>query len=75
MLQVPFRIFITATFIGIIPASFIYSSIGNSLAKVIDKPEFQDNIILDPTIILALFGLGALALLPPIYQKLKKKKL
>ena len=66
------NIFFAATFIGIIPGSFVYTSIGVAMKRVIDTPEFSANIALDPKIIIALSGLGILSLIPIIWKKFKK---
>lgn len=73
-LRIPFKTFVTATFLGIIPASFVFTSIGVAMSEIIDNEEFSPTIIVEPKIILALCGLGLLALLPVLYKKIKKTK-
>lgn len=68
VLQMPLRTFIIGTFMGIIPGSFIYVSLGNALKDVILTPTFTPKIILEPKFILALVGLGILSLLPVFYK-------
>ncbi len=68
-LQIPFRTFFLGTLIGIVPGSFVYVSIGVALHDVIQKPDITPNLILDPKILIALTGLGILALLPVIYKR------
>lgn len=70
--QVPLRIFLLTTFLGIIPGTWVYVSIGVALRDVIQKPNFTANIVLEPTILMALIGLGVLSLLPVLYKQLKK---
>lgn len=61
-----------ATFLGIIPATFVYSSVGTGLDSLFDSgEEFTAAGILTPEIILALVGLAVLALLPVAYRKFK----
>jgi uncharacterized membrane protein YdjX (TVP38/TMEM64 family) len=71
--QIPIRTFCLGTFIGIIPGSFVYVSIGVAFREVIQQPEFSPNIILDPKILIALTGLGILSLLPVVYNHFKKR--
>ena len=73
LLNVPFRIFFIATFFGIIPASFIYVSLGNGLSEILasNKP-LHLNIIFQPHILLPLLGLAILSFLPVLYKKIKK---
>lgn len=73
ILQVPLRIFFWGTFIGIIPGSFVYVSIGVALREVIDSEDFTVNLILDGKILTALIGLGILSLLPILIKKYKEK--
>lgn len=73
--QVSLRIFFFGTFIGIIPGSFVYTSIGVALREAIKEPDFTPDIILNPKILLAFIGLGILSLLPIAYKKYKARKL
>ena len=72
--QIPLRTFFWATLIGIIPGTFIYVSMGVALKEVIQKEDFQANIILEPKIFLALIGLGLLSLFPIVYKYVNKKR-
>ena len=65
--QIPLRTFIVGTFIGIIPGSFIYVSLGDTLKDVILTT--TPRIILEPKLIIALVGLGILSLLPVLYKR------
>lgn len=67
--QIPLRTFIVGTFIGIIPGSFVYVSIGNALKDVILTPNLTPNIIVEPKFMIALVGLGILSLLPVLYKR------
>lgn len=75
ILQISLRTFILGTFFGIIPGSFVYVSIGVGLHDILQKEEFSVNVLLEPKILLALIGLGVLALLPVVYKYYKKKKI
>ncbi len=74
ILQIPLRTFFWGTFIGIIPGSFVYVSIGNGFKDVIEEPTFSPNIILEPHILIGLIGLGILSLLPVFYKRYHHQK-
>lgn len=73
-LKIPFHTYVVATFLGITPGAFVFTSIGVAFAEIIDNPEFSAEIIIEPKILTALLGLAFLSLLPVIYKKLKKIK-
>ncbi len=76
-LGVKTRTYIVGTFVGIIPGSFVYSSVGAGIGSIFDAGEtFDPTDILTPQVMIALIGLAILALLPVIYKKFKflKKK-
>ena len=64
--------YVAATFIGIIPATFIFSSVGAGLGSLFESDtEFTPAGILTPELVTALAGLAILALLPVAYKKYK----
>ena len=74
-LGVKTRIYIGATFIGIIPGSFVYATVGAGIGSVFDAGEsFEPANILTPQMWLALAGLAVLAILPIVYRKFKRNK-
>ena len=67
--------YVLGTFLGIIPGSFVYASVGNGLGAVFDAGETPDlGIIFKPAIIIPIIGLAVLALLPIAYRKFKARK-
>lgn len=74
-LNVGTRVYILGTFIGIIPGTFVYASIGSGIGSVFEAGnEFSAKGLLTPDIVIALVGLGVLSLLPVLYKKVKAKK-
>jgi len=69
-LGVRLRSFVVATFFGIIPATFVFASVGAGLGSLFDAGRdcSLDNV-LTPQIVLALAGLALLALVPVIYKR------
>jgi len=75
LLGVKLRTYVTATLIGIIPATFVFSLIGAGLGSLFDAGEtFTLKGAMTPEIIGALAGLALLALLPVTYKKIKGRK-
>ena len=71
-LGVRLRTYFTATLIGIIPGTFVFSLVGAGLGSVFDSGEaFTLKGVLTPEIIAALAGLALLSLLPVVYKKFK----
>lgn len=71
-LGVPLATFALATFLGIIPGTFVYSSVGNGLGAVLDRGETPNlGLILEPQVLLPLVGLGVLALIPIVLKRLR----
>src|SRR5258708_9354122 len=75
-LGVPLRTYVVATFIGIIPATFVFASVGNGLGAVLDAGD-QPNIaglLLNRSILLPILGLAGLALIPAVYRPVKDRQ-
>jgi uncharacterized membrane protein YdjX (TVP38/TMEM64 family) len=69
-LGVRLRSFVIATFLGIIPASFVFASVGAGLGSLFDAGrDCSLDSVLTPQIILALAGLALLALVPVVYKR------
>jgi uncharacterized membrane protein YdjX (TVP38/TMEM64 family) len=72
-LGVSLRVYVIATFFGIIPAGFVYALAGAGIGGVLDRGgEVSVAGILTPQILGALIGLALLALLPVIYKRLRR---
>ena len=67
--------YIVGTFVGIIPGTFVYASVGNGLGALIDAGQDPDlGIIFRPEILGPLVGLAVLALVPVIYKRVQARK-
>lgn len=74
LLGVRTSIFLLTTFFGIIPATFIYTLLGNGLGEIFDKNQkFNLLIIYEPHFIIPLLALAILSILVFSYKKFKKK--
>ena len=68
-LGVPLRVYVIATFFGIMPGGFVYALAGAGIGSVLDRGgAVTVGGILTPQILGALFGLALLAMLPVIYR-------
>lgn len=67
--------YVIGTFLGIIPGTFVYASVGNGLGAVFDAGETPDlAIIFEPEILLPIVGLALLALLPIAYRRIQARR-
>ena len=74
-LGVPLGTYVMATFIGILPATFVFASVGAGLGSVFDAGgDFTPAGILTPQVLLALGGLALLALLPIAMKRFSAAK-
>ena len=75
MVEVPLRRFVISTFLGIIPGSVVYTSVGAGLGEVFARGETPNlGIIFEPHILLPILGLCALAVLPIILKAVRGKE-
>jgi uncharacterized membrane protein YdjX (TVP38/TMEM64 family) len=64
--------YVLATFLGIIPGTFVYASLGNGLGSVVEDPDLA--IIFKPSVLVPIIGLALLALVPVGYKRWRGKK-
>ena len=64
--------FVLATFLGIIPGTFVYASFGNGLGDVVGEPGL--GVLLRPSVIGPIIGLVILALVPVGYKRWRTKR-
>ena len=73
LLNMPLRTYALATFLGIIPGSFVYVLVGNGLGAVLDKNETPNlSVLFEPTVLIPILCLAGLSLLPILYKRYKK---
>ena len=63
--------FVLATFLGIIPGTFVYASFGNGLGDVVGEPGL--GVLLRPSVLGPIVGLVILALIPVGYKRWRTK--
>lgn len=72
---VPLSRFVITTFVGIIPGSVVYTSVGAGLGEVFARGETPNlGIIFEPHILLPILGLCLLAVLPIVLKAVRGKK-
>ncbi len=64
--------YMLATFLGILPGTFVYASLGNGLGDLVEEPDLS--IIFKPSLLVPIVGLALLALLPVGYKHWRSKK-
>ncbi|HEX6867045.1 MAG TPA: TVP38/TMEM64 family protein [Caulobacteraceae bacterium] len=66
--------FMTASFIGMAPGSFVYAFLGAGLGSVFERGEEPNlRIIFEPQVLIPLIGLAALAMAPVVYRRVRRK--
>lgn len=69
-LNVPFRTFVIATLIGILPGDAVYASVGSGLGGILHRGGKPDlGIIFAPQILLPMLALAVLSLAPIAYRR------
>lgn len=63
--------YLFATFLGIIPATFVYASLGNGFGKVVETPDAS--VLFRPGVLLPILALAVLALVPVWCQRWRRK--
>lgn len=75
LVDVPLRRFVISTFVGIIPGSVVYTSVGAGLGDVFARGETPNlGIIFEPHILLPIIGLCVLAALPIVIKAIRGKE-
>ena len=75
ILNVRLRTYLIATFIGIIPGSVVYVSVGNGLGAIFSQGDMPDlSIIFKPGVLYPILALAVISLVPILYKKIKEKK-
>jgi uncharacterized membrane protein YdjX (TVP38/TMEM64 family) len=73
ILNVKTSTYVLATFIGIIPGTFVFVLVGNGLNHVFAQGQAPNlHIIFEPQVLLPLIALGALSMIPVVYKYVKK---
>ena len=73
LVGVPLSRFVITTFLGIIPGTVVYTSVGAGLGEVFESGETPNfGIIFEPHILLPILGLSALAALPILIKLFRK---
>lgn len=72
--RVPTRIYVLATFFGIMPGTFVYASVGAGFGSIAESSSVGLDVLLKPAVILPILGLAGLSLLPVIFKKTLRRK-
>ena len=73
LLGVSTRVFVLGTFLGIIPGTFVFVSVGNGVDAVFARGDVPGlATLLEPSVILPIAGLALLSLVPVIYKRFRR---
>jgi uncharacterized membrane protein YdjX (TVP38/TMEM64 family) len=64
--------YVLATFLGIIPGTFVFASLGSGLGSVVEEPDLR--ILFRPSVLVPVLGLALLAMVPVGYKRWRTKK-
>jgi len=69
LMRIPLRTYLLASFLGMIPSSFVYAGIGSGLGHIFASGEpVTMHTLFSPRVYLPIVAMGALALLPPLWR-------
>jgi uncharacterized membrane protein YdjX (TVP38/TMEM64 family) len=69
------RTYVLGTFLGNVPANFLYASLGGALGAMLDQGRaFDARTLAQPRVLLPLLGLAALSAAPVLYAKLSGRE-
>lgn len=64
--------YMLATFLGILPGTFVFAGLGNGLGSLVEEPDL--GIIFKPSLLVPIVGLALLALIPVGYKRWHRKR-
>jgi uncharacterized membrane protein YdjX (TVP38/TMEM64 family) len=65
--------FVIGTLVGIIPAAWVFASVGTGLGAILDSGGTPDgSALLEPRVLLSIIGLVVLVLIPVIYKRFRR---
>lgn len=74
LVDIPLRTYALATFLGVIPGTLVYASLGAGLGSLFDREQAPDlSVIFEPQILIPLVGLALLSLLPVVFRALRRR--
>jgi uncharacterized membrane protein YdjX (TVP38/TMEM64 family) len=64
----PFRTYMLGTFLGVMPATFLYSGVGAEIGRMIDRGETPHlHTLLTPNLVIPLLALGLISLAATVF--------
>lgn len=72
LVAIPLRTFLAATFIGILPVSVVYATLGSDLHAVFQRGEpINPHTFIQPQVLLPLLAIAALSLAPLVVRRMR----
>ena len=66
--RVPTRVYVFATFFGIMPGTLVFASVGAGFSSITESADVGLDVLLRPAVFLPIVGLAVLSLLPVIFK-------
>jgi uncharacterized membrane protein YdjX (TVP38/TMEM64 family) len=67
--------YMIGTFLGMIPATFIFASLGSGIGNILAEGRHPDlGVLFQPAVLLPIIGLAVLALLPVVYKRWRVRR-
>jgi uncharacterized membrane protein YdjX (TVP38/TMEM64 family) len=66
--RVPTKVYVFATFFGIMPGTLVYASVGAGFSSITESSDIGIDVLLQPAVFLPIIGLAVLSLLPIIFK-------
>jgi uncharacterized membrane protein YdjX (TVP38/TMEM64 family) len=75
LMNIPLRTYLLASFLGMIPSSFVYAGIGSGLGHIFASGEpVTMHTLFSPRVYLPIVAMGGLALLPPLWRYWRRRR-
>ena len=75
LMNIPIRTYLLASFLGMIPSSFVYAGIGAGLGHIFASGEpVTMHTLFSPRVYLPIVAMGALAVLPPLWRFWRRRR-
>lgn len=75
LMNIPIRTYLLASFLGMIPSSFVYAGIGSGMGHIFASGEpVTMHSLFSPRVYLPIVAMGALALLPPLWRYWRRRR-
>jgi uncharacterized membrane protein YdjX (TVP38/TMEM64 family) len=73
-IELPLSTYLIASYVGIVPISFVYAGLGSSLSAIFARHEHADfHMVAQPQVFLPLLGLAILSIIPVVVRRYRRR--